>query len=367
MRILYVTTVGITMRFFTHFIKKLIDEGNFVDIATNEEGGEVPVCYREWGCSIYHIPTSRSPLKKDNIAAIGSIKKICREKNYEVVHCHTPVAAMCTRLACRSFRKKGMKVVYTAHGFHFFKGAPKKNWLLFYPIEKVCSLFTDVLVTINKEDYMLAAKKMRAKKIVYIPGVGIDVIQYSHVNTDRNEKRQAIGVPKDVKVLLSVGELNKNKNHEVIIRAMGELNQKEVHYVIVGKGELYEYLFDLSRKMNVHGRVHLLGYRNDVSELYRMADIFVHPSYREGLPVSVMEAMASGLPIIGSKIRGNVDLIEQCNGLCCEPNDVSGFAEAIQYCCEMLDKGNFSPENSKRVASEYGIETINEMLIDLYK
>ena len=163
MKILYVTTIGLTMIFFKGLVKELIDVGHIVDIACNEETHKVPDCYREWGCKVYEIDCSRSPLSNGNIRAIRELKRIVYENHYDIVHCHTPIAGACTRLACKDFRKYGVKVFYTAHGFHFYKGAPIKNWLLFYPIEKLCSRFTDTLITINKEDYSLAKKRMKAE------------------------------------------------------------------------------------------------------------------------------------------------------------------------------------------------------------
>ena len=152
MKILYVTTIGGTMRFFRSVIKELLDAGHVVDIAANEKTSPVAPCYREWGCTVHQIDPSRSPLNKGNLMAIKQIKKLVTENHYDIVHCHTPVAAMCTRLACRKARKSGTKVFYTAHGFHFYKGAPRKNWLIFYPIEKFCARWTDLLITINKFD-----------------------------------------------------------------------------------------------------------------------------------------------------------------------------------------------------------------------
>ena len=213
MKILYVTTIGGTMSFFVSLFKKLTEEGHTADVATNENISKVKEVYREMGCKIYNISCSRSPLKLSTIKAIFEISKIVKTSGYDIVHCHTPVAAMCTRLACMGQRKKGLKVIYTAHGFHFFKGAPKKNWLIYYPIEKICSYFTDVLITINKEDYALATKKFRAKKVVYVPGVGIDVDKFKNCDVVKAEKRKEIGIPDDATLFLSVGELNANKNH----------------------------------------------------------------------------------------------------------------------------------------------------------
>ena len=165
MKILYVTTIGTTMGFFHSFIKELIDEGNTVDFACNSTISNVPECYRDLECRIFNLSCTRSPLNRDNIRAYKQLKKMISENHYDIVHCHTPVAGAITRLACREYRKGGLKVIYTAHGFHFYKGAPLKNWLVYYPIEKFCSHFTDTLITINREDYDLANKKMQVKLV----------------------------------------------------------------------------------------------------------------------------------------------------------------------------------------------------------
>ena len=323
MRILYVTTIGSTMNFFKSLVLDLIKDGNVVDIATNESESEVPDCYRKWGCKVFPITTSRSPFSLGNVKAIGQIKRIA--KNYNIVHCHTPLAGMATRLACKKMRKKqNLKVMYTAHGFHFYEGAPKKNWLLYYPIEKICSRWTDVLITINNEDFELAKKRMLANQIKYVPGVGIDIEKYKDIRVDRTEKRKELDVSDKDFLLLSVGELNCNKNHKAIIKAIHELNNSNMCYMIAGEGPNKFELESLARQLNV--RVFLLGYRTDVSELYKIADLFVHPSMREGLPVSVMEAIASKINVCCSNIRGCKDLVK--NGLF-EPDDLASIEEEI--------------------------------------
>lgn len=326
MKILYVTTIGGTMDFFVSFIKQLLKEGNTVDIATNENNSKVPECYKEWGCTVYQIDTSRSPLNMGNIKAITQIKELVAKEKYDIVHCHTPVAAMCTRLACRRARKNGTRVFYTAHGFHFYKGAPLKNWLIYYPVEKICSHFTDVLITINKEDYILAQNKMKAKCVEYVPGVGIDLETFNQVISSKKEKRKELGIPEDSLLFLSVGELNENKNHEVVIRAIADMN---VYYIIAGEGDFKQHLQNVINDLEIGNTVKLLGYRHDVRELYKAADAFIFPSFREGLSVSVMEAMASGLPVICSNIRGNTDLIDNSGGALFNPHSIEDCKNAI--------------------------------------
>ena len=311
MRILYVTTISLTMNsFFKPHIDMLVREGHQVDIACNYNDLPLDKLYSDLGCIFYQIDFSRSPLSKSNLKAYGQLKKVIENGNYDIVHCHTPNAAVITRLVSGRFRRKnGLKVFYTAHGFHFYKGAPKLNWMVYYPIEKFCSRFTDKLITINKEDYELAKTKFKAKEVHYVPGVGIDLSRFENVQVDRSAKRREIGVPDDAILLFSVGELNENKNHQVIIRALAKLNNPKLHYAIAGVGDNRDCLLMLSEELGVSEQVHLIGYRKDVAELYAIADLFCFPSLREGLSVSLMEAMASRLPVMCSSIRGNVDLL----------------------------------------------------------
>lgn len=353
------------MDFFTEFIRKLIDEDHTVDIATNEMNGEKKAnqCYKDWGCGVYQISCSRSPLSKGNLDCIRELKKIVSENHYDIVHCHTPIAAACTRVACRKARKNGTKVIYTAHGFHFYSGAPLKNWLLFYPVEKICARWTDALITINKEDYERAKKKFKIGTIEYVPGVGIDVQRFADTEIDRDAKRAEIGVPEDAYVLLSVGELNVNKNHQIVIKALGEIKDKSIHYVIAGKGDQKDALEVLAKELGVDDQLHLIGYRNDVAELYKMADVYLLPSIREGLNVSVMEAMSSGLPCIISDIRGNRDLVKNGKGgLLVDPMDGHGFAEAILG----VKRSDGYGEYNRAIAKNYNQNYINRKIEEIY-
>ena len=362
MKILYVTTIGITMTFFKQLIRELLDEGHTVDIMCNEDDEKVPECYREWNCNIFHHDCSRFPLSKGNFMAIGQIKNLVREKQYDIVHCHTPIAAMCTRVACKGLRKNGVKVIYTAHGFHFYKGAPKINWLIYYPIEKVCSYWTDVLITINHEDYDFAIYKMRANTVEFIPGVGVAAENYKNTEVDRAAKRKELGIPEDSFLLLSVGEINKNKNHSLVIEAIEEL---DVYYLIAGKGPEIINLKNQICEKQMDFRVKLLGHRSDVNELYAIADMFVFPSYREGVSLALMEAMSSGLPCAASKIRGNVDLIDYNNGGLFLPTDVKACKSTIE---QVMKKDlNYIKNYNLEKLKIYNIESVNNMMRELYE
>lgn len=308
-------------------IRLMKEMGYEVDVATNFIEGStcsdekivaLKETLKQMNVKCFQIDFSRNVLNvSQNIKAYKQTKKIIDENNYTLIHSHSPIGGFLSRIAARNARKRGTKMVYTAHGFHFFKGAPLMNWLIFYPIERISSRWTDVLVTITHEDYQLAQKKMYAKEVVYVPGVGIETALFAPKEGDaaiNDSKRKELGIAMTDTVILSVGELNKNKNHEIVLRSLVQLGRKDVHYVIAGRGVLKEHLEQLAQKLGVSNQLHLLGFRTDVKELFKMADFFAHPSFREGLSVAVMEAMANGLPVICTEIRGNTDLIEDGKG-----------------------------------------------------
>lgn len=368
MKLLYVTTVGMTMRFFQPLIQNLLNSGNTVDIACNEETSEIPNCYRQWGCNVFPILWERSPFSYGNIKAIKQIQYIVSNGHYDIVHCHTPIAAACTRIACRSARKHGTKVLYTAHGFHFYKGAPIKNWLIYYPVEWICAHWTDTLITINKEDYALAQKHMHAKQVEYVPGVGIDTKRFKNTVVDRKVKRAEISVPDDAFLLFSVGELNRNKNHETVIRSLAQLNQKTIHYAIAGKGDLRIYLEELATELGVAEQVHLLGFRTDIAELYKAADVCCFPSIREGLGLAALEGMASGLPLIATDNRGVRDYAEdRVNAILCPPLDMHCFAKAVCTLADEPEKRQAWGQKNQIIAARFNNEVVLTEMERIYK
>lgn len=349
------------MGFFQSIIRELLDAGHMVDIAANENGGETPVPknYKEWNCNVFPLSCERSPIRAGNISAIGEIKRIIEENHYDIVHCHTPIVAACTRLACRRLRRKGVKVLYTAHGFHFYSGAPVKNWLFFFPVEWICSFWTDILITINCEDYRRAKKRLHAKRVEYVAGVGINTNKFDGDN-DGAAIRSELGISKDQFLLLSVGELNHNKNHEMVIKALRGIDN--ICYVIVGDGALTDYLRLVAYENGVD--VRLTGFRSDVVCFYNAADAYILPSIREGLNVSLMEAMASGLPCLAGRIRGNTDLIDENGGITFNPMDISEIKNAIiEIQKDCLGMGNYNKQKIK----SYDIEAINAIMQKLYE
>lgn len=357
MKILYVTTIGITMGFFRSFIHELIDEGNTVDIACSASEG-VPVCYLEWGCKIYPLSCTRVPMDLGNVKAIKEIRHLVKRNRYDIVHCHTPVAAVCTRLACNQYRRKGLKVFYTAHGFHFYSGAPLKNWLIYYPVEWICSFMTDTLITINNEDYKRAKRRFHAKNTCYVPGVGIDINKFSESSEGKKIKEEFHISSTDF-IFLSVGELNENKNHQIVVKALAGLSN--ITYIVVGSGE-QDCLRDLAKRVGVN--LILAGYRSDISDFYNAANAYILPSLREGLNVSLMEAMASGLPCLAGKIRGNVDLIDREGGYLFDPTNIKEVRETIEKV--MKNRSEMGIHNREKI-NKFDVSNVITALFRIYE
>ena len=319
-KVLMVASVAsMITQFNMPLIKMLRQTGYVVHVACNFRRGntcdrkQIALLQRELvkcGVVYFQVDFCRNVVRMDeNLKAYHQIKRILRKNKYEMVHCHSPVGGLIGRFASQKYRKKGLRVIYTAHGFHFYKGAPLRNWLLFYTAEWVCSWWTDVLITINKEDYRIAKRKLHAKRTEYVHGVGINVDKFMVGKADAEEKRESLNLEKEDVMLLSVGELSKRKNHEVVIRAMARLRIPQLKYFICGTGMLKEYLISLTDKLDLQKQVFLLGYRDDISELCQAADLYILPSKQEGLPVALMEAVACKTPVVCSDIRGNRDLI----------------------------------------------------------
>ena len=332
-RVLIIATVVKThiMQFHIPTLKLFKDMGWETAVAarndySNPEDCQIPYCDQ-----FYDIPFERNPFMPKNVGCYKRLKDIIDQGNYQIIHCHTPVGGVLGRLAARKTRKEGTRVLYTAHGFHFYRGAPLKNWLMYYPIEKICSYFADDIITINQEDYHFAKKHFLHPRIFYLPGIGVDMDRFSEVPDRAVDFRSIFHLHKDEKIVISVGEMTANKNHRTIIKALTLSQLENVHYMIVGSGVCRPRLERYAARLNISDRVHFLGYRSDIASLLHASDVFAFPSYREGLPVALMEAMAAGVPVVASRIRGNVDLIEDgVNGFLCAPQDAEDFAAKIR-------------------------------------
>ena len=317
------------------------------------------------GIILHNIHFARSPLSADNTLAYKKLKKIIDEGHFDLIHAHTPTASILARLAARKARKSGTVVMYTCHGFHFHNAAPKKNWIMFYPIEKWMSRYTDCIVTINKEDFN-RARAFHAKQVRYIPGVGVDINRIKNAKVDKRAYKKSIGIPEDCIMLLSVGEMIERKNHQVIIKALGKLRRDDIYYVICGKGPLKEELEKLSASLDV--QTVFLGFRKDIPELCNTADISAFPSRIEGLGLAGIEAMAAGVPLVSSNVHGILDyVIDGKTGYACDPDDVDGFAEAINKLASSEELRESMKDACLKAVEPFEIKNALNTMWDIYK
>ena len=291
---------------------------------------------------------------KANYKAYQNLNEVIKNNNVEIIHCNTPIGGVIGRLCGK--KNKIKKVIYTAHGFHFYKGAPFINNTIFKLAEKILARHTDAIITMNKEDYE-SAKKFRLKnngKVYFVHGVGIDSDQFQNVEVDEENIRSNLGLKMDDTVLISVGDLVKGKNNAEAIEAIAKCKNKKLHYLVCGEGPEKENLVNLSEKLNISDQVHFIGFRTDIKELLKIANIFIFTTKREGLPRSLMEAMASGTPCIVSNVRGNVDLIkDDYNGLIYSSGNIGELTEKIKFLSKNKKIQNKFKENNLKEIQKY--------------
>lgn len=361
-RILITCTDVMMYQFILPHVQYLNEQGFIVDVACSHAEGYKKEGYHKFirenipdGSSFYPLNLERNPFSLVNRKGLKELKKIINGNTYDLIWTNEPVMSVMTRLAARKARRKGTKVLYMAHGYHFFKGAPKKNWL-FYPVEKIMVSFCDAMCMICWEDYEFTRKHMPSKKVYHIDGIGFDVKKFSDVVIDREKKRSALGIDKDDVFILSVGELQARKNHEPAIRAIGSIDNPHLKYMICGRGELENHLREVARKVGMEGRLMLPGHVYDIPELLKAADIFVHPSQREGLGIAALEAMAAGLPLVTSNVQGIKDyVINGKTGFVTTPNDIEGYRKAILKLVNNPDLREYIQSNNKEIVKKYDI------------
>lgn len=311
----------------------------------------------------HQIPIVKQPLNiKANLRTYLFLLELMRRKQYSFVHCQTPVGAVLARIAAH---KAHTPCIYMAHGFHFYKGANFLTWLKYYPVEWILSSITNVLILINAEDFKLATTKMKAKKNIFVPGVGINLSCFQEMNTAKVILRRELNIPSDSTILLSVGELNKNKNHEFILRLLPDLFG--FHLLIAGEGNLKPRLLEIAKELKVIDRVNFLGYVKDTRSYFRLADIYCHPSLREGLSVAIMEAMATGLPVVCSDIRGNRDLIDhEQGGFLLSPDLAADYIDSFILLSEDSKKRKEMGEYNLKKIKSYDQNNINQLMKKIY-
>lgn len=370
---LIITTVsGFVPQFEMNNVKLLQSMGYEVHYATNYN---MPVyCsnnerLNNTGIIKHQIDFVRSPFQvSQNIKAYMQLVDLMHSETFYLVHCHTPMGGVLGRLAARV--TKTFPVIYTAHGFHFFKGSSLLSWTLYYPVERFLARYTDTIITINNEDYY-RAKKFKLRKngtIEKVNGVGINT-QESNKEISKEKFKDTLGITRGSFVIVSVGELSRRKNHKIVIKALAQVTTSTpIVYIICGTGDYKHELERLAKKLNTRRKVIFLGYRQDITDILKVTDCFVFPSLQEGLPVALMEAMAAGLPVICSEIRGNKDLIEDSKGgLLVRSKNSREFANAI----DRLSKDDLLRRNmgeyNKKVIKRYNIKFINRKMNEIYK
>lgn len=333
MKVLLTATVQSHIcQFHKPLVMMLHKYGYEVHVAARDNLAEKNGLKLDFADKVFDIPFSRSPKSAENIRAYLELKKIIQYENYDIIHCNTPMGGIITRLAAKKARKTGTKVFYTAHGFHFYKGAPKKNWFIFYPIEKIFSRITDKLITITEEDYKLASEKFHCP-VYHIHGVGVNSSKFYIMSEEEKKQiRRDLGIQDNEKIVLNIGELLPNKNQKTAIAAMKYIIKKipNCRLLIAGNGSEKEKLESLIKEKQLENFVTLIGYTTEINKYLNICDVLIACSFREGLPLNLMEAMLCGKPIIASWNRGHRELIKDgVNGYLVNPTNVKDFAKKV--------------------------------------
>ncbi len=322
-------------------------------------------------CDVFHaLPFRRNPFSPCNLRPYLALKRLLAREHFDIIHCHTLTGGILARLAARKSRKHGTKVIYTAHGFAFYRGAPL--WRQVFGLsERLCARWTDVLITINREDTCFAARALNPRRAEYVPGVGVDMTRYAHKESLREKTRSALGLSENTLMLLSVGRLDRNKNQKTMLRVLSALQKehpgRDVRLFLAGEGRQCRKLERLAQKLHIEKNIHFLGYRDDVPALLCAADIFCHLSRTEGLPRAIMEAMAASLPVIASDVRGCRDLVTEDGGFLVGATDVRAAARALSALVENEELRRRMGEANRRQVSNFSLETVFPMMTKLYR
>ena len=371
-KILLIATVQSHIaQFHKPLINVLNENGYIVDIAARNNLKEKNGLKIENINNVYDIPFSRNPINKNNINAYKQLKEIVLKNDYDILHCNTPMGGIITRLIKKKNKNLKSKIIYTAHGFHFYKGAPIINWLVYYPIEKYFSKYTDVLITINDEDYNTAKNKFKNVNVQKINSTGIDLTKFQNIITEQEKEflRKDLRIQKEDFSIINIGELNKNKNQIMQLKAiklMIEKGYKNVKLFICGNGPLENEYRQYIKESNLENNVILLGYRTDVNKILQIADCAISTSIREGLGINILEAMASGVPVIATENRGHKELIKNnINGYLARIGDIDELIKDIEKIIE--NKNEDIIKNEKEEVKKYSENIVKSKLLEIYK
>lgn len=352
------------LKFHVPTIRYLKEQGWSVDVAASGEE-TVPYCDRQ-----IHGVWKRSPFTLDTFRGVRQLKAIIDQGDYDIVYCHTPVGSLVARLAARKARTKGTKVVYFAHGFHFFSGAPLINWLLFYPIERVLAHYTDLLITLNDEDYQRARRCFPKKlQVMQVPGVGVDFsrLEVEEPGKCRAQLRREWGIPENALVLIYVAELIRNKNQQMLLDMLKKVKEKhtDTYLVLVGPDHAQGHYQRLAQQMGVADSVVFTGWRSDIGACLRAADIAVASSIREGLALNIVEAMYCGLPVVATDNRGHLPIVRDGkNGFLVHINDSERMA---QYVTELIEDYALREKITHNDVSQYSAQAVSQQIFEILR
>ncbi|PAB59394.1 glycosyltransferase family 4 protein [Anaeromicrobium sediminis] len=365
-KVLFTATVDShILNFHIPYLNWFKKEGYEVHVASNGNS-DIPCVDVK-----HNITFERSPFKLTNLQAYKKLGKIINDNKYELIHCNTPVASVLTRLAAKKARKKGTKVIYTAHGFHFYKGSPFKNWLLYYNVEKLMAKYTDCIITINQEDYYTAKLKFNTKYIEHVHGVGVDLIKFTVISEEEKQRlRVEKGYSKEDFILIYPAELSTRKNQSMLIEVVEILKDTipNLKLLLPGEQTLGDLYKRIANKRGVSEHIEFLGFRNDIKELVAMSDVSVSSSLQEGLAVNIMEAMASGKPVVTTNCRGGADLIEDdVNGYVVAINDSKAMARRIIKLYEDRKLSLAMGLKGRAMMNKFSLENVKTEMQRVYK
>lgn len=347
------------LKFHIPSIKKFKAEGWIVDIACSGDEA-IPYCDNQ-----YHMKWKRSPFTFKTFLGIKELRKIIKNNNYDVVYCHTPVGGMIGRIASRSARKKGTKVIYFSHGFHFYNGAPLINWLLYYPVEKILAKYTDKAITINKEDYENAVNRLKIKNVMLLDGIGIDLDLFSNIDVGASRKRirEELNIPQNAWVLIYLAELIPNKNQTMLLDAAKKvmLSHPNTYVILAGIDHYHGYIQKYAEKIGIKENFRYLGWRSDKEDLLVASDVCTPTSIREGFGLNLIEAMACGVPVVATDNRGHRTIIEDgVNGFLVGIGDSDAMAKRI---VDVLDK-HLIPAINRSYLTKFDEKVILDRIFD---
>lgn len=349
------------LKFHVPTIRYLKEQGWTVDVAASGEE-DVPYCDRQ-----FRGVWKRSPFTPDTLRGVFQLRRIIDEGHYDIVYCHTPVGALVARLAAAKARRKGTKVVYFAHGFHFFTGAPLRNWLIYFPIEWVLSHVTDLLIATNHEDYERIQRVFpRSVKKTHIASLGVNFqrLDVADPQKAREYKRKEWGIEQDALVLIYVAELIRNKNQGMLLKMLERVRKTrpDACLVLVGPDHADGAYQREAQEMGIADHVVFTGWRSDIGECLRAADIAVASSIREGLGLNIVEAMYCGLPVVATDNRGHVSIIQDgVNGFLVHVNESEKMAERV---LELAANESLRRTFAGADISRFGVDVITKKIYE---